>query len=80
VQRFVGHQVAERHRDPVEQRVEALLREDVVEDLREPPVRLDERLGASATVRLAPAWQRRLGAGSVDPRHFRVHRLAERLA
>ena len=43
---LVGDEVGERVRDAVEQRVEALLREDVVEDLREAAVRLDERLGA----------------------------------
>ena len=42
---LVGDEVGERVRDPVEQRVEALLGEDVVEDLGEAAVRLDERLG-----------------------------------
>ena len=48
VERLVGDEVGERVRDAVEQGVEALLREDVVEDLGEAPVRLDERLGAAA--------------------------------
>ena len=43
-ERVVRDQIGERVGDPLEQRVEALLGEDVVEDVREPPVRLDERL------------------------------------
>ena len=42
-QRVVGDQVREGICNPVEQRVEALLAEDVVEDVGEAPVRLDER-------------------------------------
>ena len=45
LERVVRHEIGERVGDAVEQRVEALLREDVVEDLRETPVRLDERSG-----------------------------------
>jgi hypothetical protein len=41
----VGDELRERVGDPVEQRVERLLREDVVEDVREPAVRIEERLG-----------------------------------
>jgi hypothetical protein len=42
-QRVVRYEIGERVRDPVEQRVEALLGEDVVEDVGEASVRLDER-------------------------------------
>jgi GGDEF domain-containing protein len=52
VQRLVGDQLGERVRDPVEQRVEALLREELVEDVRETTVGFDEpvvdRLGGEA--------------------------------
>ena len=41
-ERVVGDQLGKRVRDPVEQRVEGLLGEDVVEDVREPAVRVDE--------------------------------------
>jgi hypothetical protein len=43
-QRVVRNQVGERVGDAVEQRVEALLAEDVVEHVRQAPVRLDERV------------------------------------
>jgi hypothetical protein len=46
VERLVRHQVAQRVGDAVEQRVEALRREDVVKHLRQTAVGLDERLGA----------------------------------
>ena len=42
-QRVVRDQIGEGVRDPVEQRVEALLAEHVVKDVRKAPVRLDER-------------------------------------
>ncbi len=51
VQRLVRHQVGERHRDPVEKRVEALLGEHLVEDLGQAPVRLDETLEPVRTMR-----------------------------
>ena len=57
VQRLVGHQVGERAGDAVEQRVEALLREDVVEDLGQAAVGLDERLGPAAALRRARRGQ-----------------------
>ena len=42
-QRVVGNEICERIRNAVEQRIEALLGQDVMEDVREPAVRLDER-------------------------------------
>ena len=42
-QRVVRDELGERIRDPVEQRIEALLAQDVVKDVRKPAVRLDER-------------------------------------
>ena len=45
-QRVVRDELCERVRDPVEQVVEALLGEDVVEDVSELAIRLDERLRA----------------------------------
>jgi len=47
---FVGHELAQRVGDPLQERVEALLRENLVEDVREPTVRVDERLGARELV------------------------------
>jgi hypothetical protein len=44
VQGLVGDDLGERVRDPDEQRVEALLGEEVVEDVREPPVGVRRRL------------------------------------
>ena len=46
VQRLVRDDLVERVGDPHEQRVEALLREQVVEDVREPAVGVDGRVGA----------------------------------
>ena len=46
VQRLVRDDLGERVGDPDEQRVEALLREQVVEDVREPAVGVDGRLDA----------------------------------
>ena len=48
VQRVVGHEVRERAGDAVEEGVDALLGENVVEDLGQTLVRLDEGLGAAA--------------------------------
>ncbi len=45
LKRVVRNQIVERVRDAIEQRVEALLGEHVVEDLEQPPVRFDERIG-----------------------------------
>ena len=42
-ERVVGDQLGERVGDPVEKRIEALFREDLVEDVGEALVRLDER-------------------------------------
>jgi hypothetical protein len=42
----VRHELGERVRDSLEQVVEAVLGEDVVEDVRELPVGLDERIRA----------------------------------
>jgi len=39
-ERVVRHELGERVGDPLEERVDALLREDVVEHLGEPPVRI----------------------------------------
>ena len=44
LERVVRDEVVERVGDAVEQRVEALLGEHVVEDLGQPPVRLDQRI------------------------------------
>ena len=62
-QRVVRDEVGERVGDAHEQRVEALLGEHLVEDVGEPPVRLDElgRLGRTVTLRQKP--EMRLGAG-----------------
>ena len=65
VERLVRHQIRERHRDAIEQGVEALLRHHLMKDLGQPTVRLDERLGVSAAVRRTF----RRGAGSV-PQQF----------
>ena len=75
VQRLVRHQIGERHRDAIEQRVEALLGHHLMEDLGQPTVRLDERLGVSAAVRGRSAGER--GPCRSNFRgHTRVHRLA----
>ena len=60
VQRFVRDDLVERVRDPNEQRVEALLREEIVEDVREAAVGVDRRAGGRGSgnephVRLAVA-------------------------
>ena len=52
VERLVRHEVGERVGDPVEESLEALLREHVVEDVGEPTVRLDEGLRPSAPIRI----------------------------
>ena len=76
VQRLIGHQVAQRLGDPVEQRVEALLGEDVVEDLGQTPVGLDERFGPTAAGRNRATREGRLG--SCGPHHHSsVHRRSE---
>ena len=46
VQILVRHELGQRLRDTVDERLGALLGEDVVEHCRQPAVRLDERLGA----------------------------------
>ena len=60
LERVVRDEVVERVGDAVEQRVEALLGEHVVEDLEQPPVRLDERIGPPyAAVLVRPGRVRR---------------------
>ena len=54
LERVVRHEVVERVGDAVEERVEALLREHVVEDLRQTPVRLDERIRLARAVGVRP--------------------------
>jgi hypothetical protein len=57
-QRDVRHEIRERVRDAVEQRVEALLSEHVVEDVGEPPIRLDERVRRPLlSVRKQAQWE-----------------------
>ncbi len=51
VQRLVGDDLCQRVGDPHEQRVEALLRQHVVEDIREPPVGVDVDAGRGRRVR-----------------------------
>ena len=68
VKRVVGHQLGKRVGDAVEQRVEALLRHDVVEDLGDAPVRLDQRLRPGAPVRRRPGLNRNRCRRS-DPSH-----------
>ena len=71
-ERVVGDEVGERVRDPVEQRVEALLREDLVEDVRELGDGLDEPSPLLAPHAAAPAprprhrWQPRPGLGPLS--------------
>jgi len=79
VQRLVRHQIAERGRDALEQRIECLLREHFVEHLCQPAVRLDERLGAAGTVRFHRPCQGRPGRRSL-PDHLPLHRRAGRSA
>ena len=55
----VRDQLADRVGDPLEQRVERLLGEHLVEDVGQPPVRLDERQGGCERRR-----RRRRGTGS----------------
>ena len=65
LERVVRHEIGERVGDAVEQRVEALLREDVVEDLRETPIRLDEQVGLARAVGVRPC-RVRVTSGSAN--------------
>jgi hypothetical protein len=47
----VGNEICERISDAVEQRIEALLGKDVVEDVRQAAVRLDERSRTGCWIR-----------------------------
>ena len=61
-ERVVGNQVVERVGDPDEQRVEALLGEDLVEDVGQPPIGIDElgrRRGQERILRQEPKMRGR---------------------
>ena len=76
VQGLVGHQVGEGLRNAVEERVEALLGQDQVEDLGQAPVRLDQVHRPAASVTRIPVGLERR---SLLTDHSSVHRRAARL-